>query len=358
MLNRIACAVAASACCASAQAQIGVSAPPIPGPALVMCTILELGKQVPCPDSEMFFHQGRAWVQRAFNARDFGRLDELYDLWCAGKERFPDGRWKLSQYGEGLHQNFTAWKTWSKDLGVIQQWQRARPQSKAALYAEAIHWRARGWSARGGGYASSVSKEGWELFRERLTKSREILARLQSAESSCAAPYALSLSVLTDLGASEEDLQAVFAEAVRRYPEYHNIYFAMARHYEPKWGGSTELYERFADQVAEQTRGFEGSGMYARLYWLVDQRRDLPFVNEESAPPHWKKLRSGYEDLMRLYPSSMHNLGKFAGVACRSNDGELYRQLRAQIDGYEQGADMLDPIDVCDRRHAWTGAGR
>jgi hypothetical protein len=132
----------------------------------------------------------------------------------------------------------------------------------------------------------------------------------------------------------------------------------MARHYEPKWGGSTELYERFADQVAEQTRGFEGWGMYARLYWLVDQRRDLPFVNEESAPPHWKKLRSGYEDLVRLYPSSMHNLGKFAGVACRSNDGELYRQLRAKIDGYEQGADMLDPIDVCDRRHGWTGIGR
>ena len=77
MVKRIACAVAASACCASAQAQIGVSAPPLPGPALVMCTILELGRQVPCPDSEMFFHQGRAWVQRAFNAKDFARLDEL-----------------------------------------------------------------------------------------------------------------------------------------------------------------------------------------------------------------------------------------------------------------------------------------
>ena len=30
----------------------------------------------------------------------------------------------------------------------------------------------------------------------------------------------------------------------------------------------------------------------------------------------------------------------------------------AKIDGYEQGADMLDPIDVCDRRHGWTGIGR
>ncbi len=99
----------------------------------------------------------------------------------------------------------------------------------------------------------------------------------------------------------------------------------MARHFEPKWGGSTAKYELFADSVAEQTKNFEGMGMYARLYWLVDRRQGIPFTNDPLAPPSWKKLRAGYEDLIRLYPSSIHNLGKYAGVACRSTDGELYR---------------------------------
>jgi hypothetical protein len=358
LTTRISCIAAAALCCSAAQAQIGVSSLPMPGPALVTCTNIELGRQVPCPDSTMFFHQGAGLVQRAFNARDFKALDELYGEWCTGKDRFPDGRWKLSQYGDGLSQNFDAWRTWAKDLGVLQQWQRARPQSKAALYAEAIYWRANAWAARGGGYAGSVSKEAWELFHERLIKSKEIVLRMQGDGFGCAAPYALAISLLTDLGAPEEEMAAVYREGVQRYPEYHNIYFAMARHHEPKWGGSTEEYEAFADAVAEQTRGFEGMGMYARLYWLVDHRRDIPFRSEEAAPPYWKKLRSGYEDLMRLYPSSLHNLGKYAGVACRSNDGELYRMLRAKITGYEQQADMLDPIDVCDRRHKFQGMGQ
>jgi uncharacterized protein DUF4034 len=353
-LSRVACTVATGLWCALAQAQIGSSSQPMPGPQLVTCTNMELMKQVPCPDSALLFHEGRGLVQSAFNAKDFKRLDELYDQWCTGKDRFPDGRWKLSQYGDGLDDNFTHWNTWTKDLTVIQTWQQSRPWSKAALYAEAIYWRAYAWKARGGGYAHSVSKEGWELFRERLAKSKDILAALQAGGSECAAPYALTLSVLTDLGAREEQLAAVFTGAVREYPEYHNIYFAMARHYEPKWGGSAEQYGSFADQVAEQTKGFEGMGLYARLYWLVDNRRGIPFTNDPSRAPDWRKLQAGYEDLMRLYPSSMHNLGKYAGVACRSTDGELYRSLRSKIAGYEHTAEMLDPVDVCDRRHKWT----
>jgi uncharacterized protein DUF4034 len=206
----------------------------MPGPQLVTCTNMELMKQVPCPDSALLFHEGRGLVQSAFNAKDFKRLDELYDQWCTGKDRFPDGRWKLSQYGDGLDDNFTQWNTWTKDLTVIQTWQQSRPRSKAALYAEAIYWRAYAWKARGGGYAHSVSKEGWELFRERLAKSKDILAALQAGGSECAAPYA------------------------------------------------------------------------------------------------------------------------YAGVACRSTDGELYRSLRSKIAGYEHTAEMLDPVDVCDRRHKWT----
>jgi len=348
-------AAAASLWCAAAQAQIGVSSEPMPGPPVVMCTSTELMKQVPCPDSALVFFEGQALVQRAFSARDFKALDELYEQWCSGKERFPDGRWKLSQYGDGLYKNFEVWNSWTKDLNDIQAWQQARPGSNAALYAEAIYWHAYAWKARGGGYADTVAKEGWELFRERLEKSVEILSQLRARGRGCAAPYALTLSVMTDQGAPESKLAAVFQEGIREHPEYHNIYFAMARHYEPKWGGSAARYERFALQAAKQTQAFEGMGMYARLYWLVDTRRGgIPFTDDPVQPPQWSKLQAGYEDLMRLYPSSMHNLGKYAGVACRSSDGALYRSLRSKIAGYEGSAAMLDPIDVCDRRHKWT----
>lgn len=337
------------------QAQIAVSAPIVMRPAEVTCTNMAIEKRVPCPDSRLFFDEGQGVVQDAFNRKEFSKLDALYERWCTGKDRFPDGRWKLSQYQEGLSGNFSAWNNWAKDLAVIQSWQQAAPTSSAARFAEAIYWHTYAWKARGHGYGSTVSKEGWEIFRERLTKAQAILEAMPTGEAGCAAPEALRLYVLTELGRKAE-LAPVYDRASRRFPEYHGIYFAMARHLEPKWGGSAAQYEAFADRVAKQTKDFEGMGMYARLYWIVDNNSGLPFLNDPLRAPAWNKLKAGYEDLMRLYPSSMHNLGKFTDVACRSTDGELYRKLRTRLAGYEHTVDMLDPVDVCDRRHQWAPA--
>ena len=84
-----------------------------------------------------------------------------------------------------------------------------------------------------------------------MTKSREILAALHAKGFQCAAPYHLNISMLIDLGAPEAQLKSVYREAVSRYPEYHNIYFAMSRHFEPKWGGSAKKFDDFVNEVAE-----------------------------------------------------------------------------------------------------------
>jgi hypothetical protein len=315
---------------------------------------MQVGSSVPCPDSELFVLEGSLPVQAAFNDNDFKSLDRIYEQWCTGKDRFLDGRWKLSQYGDALYQLFETWRDWPTALRMIKAWQQSPPGSNAALYAEAVYWRAYAWSGRGGGFADTVSREGWELFHERLVFAKAALIELKKRGRDCPAPYVAWLNILLESGATEEELQAVYKEGIGKYPEYQNIYFAMSRHYDPKWGGTAEKYESFASQVAEQTKEFEGMGMYARLYWLVDNKNSVPFRGEASSPPHWQKLKAGYDDLVRLYPRSFYNLGKYAGVACRSSDSELYRKLRTRIAGYEQTAAMNDPVDVCDRRHKWV----
>lgn len=354
MKHRIAALLLAALTGTSVSAQIAIASPPVMVENEVTCTNIDLEKRVPCSDSTLFFHEGAGLVQQAYNARDYAKLDALYEQWCTGKDRFPDGRWKLTQYGQGLRDNFVAWNNWARDLKAIKAWQAARPGSAAAAFAEATYWHIYAWHARGEGYASTVAPEGWELFRERMAKAVAAAESEVLTSGSCAAPYALRLDLLTETGAPEARLVALYEEAVKQHGEYHAIHFAMARHYQPRWGGSAAAYERFAQRVAEQTRAFEGMGMYARLYWLVDYRQNLPFVNEPGRNPSWTKLKAGYEDLMRRYPSSMHNLTKFADVACRSPDGELYRTLRTAIHGYHAGAEFVDPVDVCDRRHRWT----
>lgn len=354
ILLQIVCVATILLLSAETQAQVSTLYPPMPGTQQTTCANMESSRLVPCPGSVMFFSEGQALAQGAFYGGKFEELDNLYSKWCSGKDRFPDGSWKLVEFGRGLDNLISSWETWSKHLEVIKKWQQARPDSAAARYIEAVYWHTYAWKARGTGYADTVSREGWEIFHERLEKSKEILDKLISEKPTCPSPYVLVLHVMTELGASESQFRSAYSDGIKRYPEYHNIYFAMARHYEPKWGGSIQQYEKFANEVVELTKSFEGLGMYARIYWLVDNHKGIPFKGENSGSPSWAKLKKGYEDLMRLYPSSMHNLGKFVGVVCRSNDSALYRKLRPKIVGYENDAEMLDPIDVCDRRHHWN----
>ena len=99
--------------------------------------------------------------------------------------------------------------------------------------------------------------------------------------------------------------------------------------------------------------GFEGRGMYARIYSLVDDESALPFDAEDPASPPWLKLKAGFDSLMEKYPSSYIHVNKFAYAACRSEDGALYRQLRSKAQLYLTGK-FKEMSDVCDRRHNWT----
>jgi hypothetical protein len=321
-----------------------------------MCMNIKLGRQLPCTDIELFFREGEMPVQTAFQSRKFADLDDLYKRWCTGRDRFADGRWKLTQYEAGFKGWFSAWNRWDLDLQAIQAWQKERAGSEAAWVAEAVYWQSYAWRARGTGYADTVSQDAWELFKERLNKSKAILSRIHSSNSSCPAPYAMTITVLLELGAPRKLIQAVYEEGAKRFPQYHGIYFAMARTYEPKWGGSAEEYEKFANDAARATKDFEGGAMYSRIYWLVDNNQGIPFRAESPAPPRWQSLKAGYQDLMRLYPASMNNLTKFTDVTCRSHDSELYRTLRSRIVGNEDAVFIVDSIDVCDRRHHWAPA--
>jgi len=318
------------------------------------CTSRQLAWRSLCPDGYLFFYAGESLVDQAWQERDFARLDALYAAWCTGAERFPDGRWKLMTYGNALEKAFGLWNRWVRDFERLGDWRRERPDSAAVSFAEATYWYAYAWRARGKGVIGSMDKADEDLYKDRLARAKAALDSAPATAEACPAPHALRLTLLTEEGAAEAELQAAFQRAVRAGKQYHSIWLAMARHHEPGRGGSAEAYERFAREAAAATRDFEGMGMYARLYGLVPRPRDMPASGGAAAAmPAWEALNAGYADLMQRYPSSIHNLGKYLGVACRSGDSALYRRLRRQIEGYEASADMAVPVLSCDRRHGY-----
>jgi hypothetical protein len=63
-------------------------------------------------------------------------------------------------------------------------------------------------------------------------------------------------------------------------------------------------------------------------------------------------MRSGFEAMMKQFPSSTWNQANFAAYACRANDGATYFKLRPQVDAvqFERAAPAGISLEVCDER--------
>lgn len=320
----------------------------------VTCVDDVSNKAVECPDTMQFYETAGFYVDHLQSLRRFNQLDELFNTWCTGKDRFPEGTWKLAQYQSQFARLFTTWNTWDRYSDFLRDWKSERPGSEAARFTEALYWSRYAWHARGTNYAHTVSGEAWELFKERLQKADAILSAPRPLEKDCAAWYPLQIEVARLLGKSAQ-ARAAFDAGVKRYPQYHSIYFAMAATHEPKWGGSAAAYDKFAEEATRLTRGFEGRGMYARLYWIQDATHGMPFDPDNPTSPTWKKLRAGYDDLLKKYPANYHITNQYASVACRSDDSVMYRKLRSRSKGFliEKNFRIV-PVRACDRRHSWN----
>lgn len=335
---------------ARADIHVKVSAPTTGGVVIASC--VETDKQVDCPDWVQYSFQAGRYVDHYFSSQKFQELDGLYERWCTGKDRFADGTWYLRQYVRHLSKFFSSVPKWEMDLARLQRWQKEAPNSQAALIAEAIYWHAFAFDARGNAYAQGVTADGWKLYNERIAKADMVLRRMESGGKTCAAYYEMKIYTSSALG-NHAEARRTFDEGVKRFPQYHHMYMAMASTYEPKWGGSAERFEAFANEAVALAKGFEGRGLYARLYARVDDVNGMPF-DPARAIPRWTTLKAGFEDLLLKYPRSFIPGNEYASMACRSNDGDLYRRLRTRIASYpiESLFDVMSVWD-CDRLHQW-----
>lgn len=319
----------------------------------VTCTDETSGKPVTCPTEAVKDEKGSSPVQIAFHAGDFEELDKIFDRISSGEERFDDGESYLMTYLTTLDRLYKSWQRWDEHLDKIKRWQSERPASTAAKFAEARYWHTYAWVARGDGYASQVSKESWKLFHDNLAKATAVLDELKPLAKQIPGWYTQKIQLAIDSG-DPELARAMFDEGIAQHRQFYALYLVMARPYQAKWGGSDEQLEQFADEAVALSKGFEGRGLYSRIFWTMDVMHGMPFISEKNPVPNWKKLNAGFADLIKLYPKSDNILNQYTSVACRSDDSKLYRKLRTKLGAYlDETSFTFMSVDACDRRHKW-----
>lgn len=282
------------------------------------------------------------------------RLEALVNDWNSASCVFEDGRPKLSALVWGYGRAFSDGVDWNKAFGRIQELKKNYPRGGFVALAEASYWINYAWNARGEGYASSVTPDGWKLFQQRMEKAEKTLIESKPYASSLPGWYEQMILVQSTLHRSELERDKTFLEGAQKFKTFFPIYFTMIGYLTPKWGGSWETIDNFVKWSVDNTRSELGDTLYARLYWSVTGQLVEDESLFKSTKATWPKMKKGFEDMQAQYPQSNWNLNNFAKFACQAGDKQTFLKLRKKI------ADKIDPaawgkpsLDLCETKFGY-----
>ncbi len=264
-----------------------------------------------------------------FSARRWEELDRLYVQYVQDAERTPSGLWKSTLVHKALEDRLRA----QADEGglpitqaALMEWRKQLPKSKLARLTEASLYSQRGWRIRGGGFSGTVAEESWKPFHDWQERAERLLESEAASLSSLPDYHTLLIDTKKALG---KDPQSAYENGIKQFPGYYEIHFSMLAYLLPRWHGGAAEIERFAREATESSRGTDGAGMYARIYWYASQAEYHEKLFSESLA-NWPRMRASFDEVIGRYPDqwNLQNYGKFA---CHAKDMDTLSRLFDRI---------------------------
>jgi hypothetical protein len=296
-----------------------------------------------------------AYVADDIKNERFDALAKKVNDWKKPGCVWADGRQRMSAFYWGLSQAFDRKTDWNIHSDRVRRLRTAYPKSDFAAVVEAEYLMQYAWSARGNGYASSVTSDGWKLFRERMETAEKVLLDSKPYSNDFPIWYVEMVKVQGYLGRDGKEISSTFMEGAKKFPNFLSLYSAMSEFTLPKWGGSWDAYDAFTNWAVENTKATEGSSLYAHLYmWTLDEiypGENIFKVTKAS----WPKMRGAFDDLVKRHPNSVWSLNNYAAFSCRAGDKKTYLTIRKKVgkDTIEQAWKGQYTLDLCDSKFGY-----
>jgi hypothetical protein len=286
------------------------------------------------PAADSWIGHRYAWL---FETKAFEELDTTLAQVATRLDQTDDGSFHAYTAGAFMGFYFTDNASHTRDFeAALAEWRQRSPQSVGEPIVESIYWRSMGEVLRRRSSVRDDSKEGAQLFGERLRKAQAILTA--SRERSIVNPlwYTEQIRVGRDLGWSKERLLKVYNEGIAKYPTFDPLTRQMAVSLLPMWGGSYAAVEQFAVARANALPKEFGGESYARIYWSINdadeciggERYCMIF---DASRVSWLRMQEGFDDMMKRFPKSLWNANNYAAFACLAKDKAAYGRIRPKL---------------------------
>lgn len=290
-------------------------------------------------------------AQRMFMAGDYRALDATMKKYARALSDLPDGSSRLEGLWEGLYDLFEyGGISVEEAMRRTSEWRKSVKGSVEPDLAEAMMFRIWAYSARGHGYASSVSAQAMQIYLARTAMAAVGLQDMERSAANDPMWYVLSLSVDRDQSVPIERQRALFDQGVARFPDYTPLYRQMLTSLMPRWGGSTQAVDEFIHAVSGKN-GQLYPMTYAHLYLTYGSLEGGDYSVIESQDPDPDVLKQGLEEFRKHHPRSDYVLNSVAHLACAGHEYRLYRSVSPLLRGHISTPAWPDKLSVasCDK---------
>jgi len=279
--------------------------------------------QVPGPEDILSFdgpyqdHIGELIAQG-----DFAALEKEAQKVREDKSRLSGGIWKISAFYDGVSVppgvSEASASDWAAHIATVKKWVAAYPESATARIALASTYDHFGSAARGGGYANTVTDEGWKLLAENTALAKSTLLDAARLKEKCPYWYEIMQSVALTEGWDKQQARELLDQAAAFEPTYHHYYRRYGIYLLPKWEGQEGETQAFAEEISKRLGSPQGDIAYFEIASLVACQCDKERDSLDGLS--WPRVKHGYEELSRLYGMSYMKVNRFAYMCFVAND--------------------------------------
>jgi hypothetical protein len=267
-------------------------------------------------------------LEKLLQDKQFAKLDEIASSLRQKPEVLPSGYWTLDDFYSDLSdvERSDSDRKWQEYFSLLDAWIKASPQSPTPKIAKAGALVDYAWKARGGGYANTVSDDGWRLMKERLQQADELLKAANALPVKCPHMYYEWQTVALGQGWELKQYDHLIADAQKNYPTYapalmHKTYFV-----QPRWHGKEGDAETFMKQAADKVGGTDGDILYARLVWYL-QSLNLSDKFFAENKVDWKRTERGMQAIIKRYPHDTMPRAELIRLALDANHEDVAKHV-------------------------------
>jgi hypothetical protein len=203
--------------------------------------------------------------------------------------------------------------------------EKALPKSATPLLVKGKFYIKYAWDARGGGWATTVTQEGWQFFGERLAEAHKALEAAWAIDPHRSEIAQEMLTVALGENWPRAQMEEWFTRAMAENPDNYEACYRKIYYLEPKWHGSVPEMMEFGHEC------LEGGNWVGNIpFILLDAHRDLAqYAGGDaywSKPEVWADVQAVYTPLLKATGLNPYARSAYCYYACRSGNWDVAKR--------------------------------